>query len=72
MAVAASLEIPRFLLSGKAATAVICQTMAENESSRNHMSGIHMNTPAGKGLRGGRCVCVSGKCVGKEGGSVLF
>jgi hypothetical protein len=52
MAVAGSVESPQFLLSGKPATAVICQTMAENEPSRNHMPGIHMNTPAGKGLRG--------------------
>jgi hypothetical protein len=60
MAVAGSLESPQFLLSGKPATAVICQTMAENEPSTNHMPGIHveglqpgihMNTPAGKGLK---------------------
>jgi hypothetical protein len=41
---------PAILLSGKPRAAVICQTMAENEPSRNHMPSIHMSTPAGKGL----------------------
>jgi hypothetical protein len=50
VAVAGSLESPRFPLSGKPATAVIRQTMAENEPSKNYIPGIHMSTPVSKGL----------------------
>jgi hypothetical protein len=50
VAVAGSLESPRFLLSGKPATALIGQTMAEIEPSRNHMPCNHMITPLSKGL----------------------
>jgi hypothetical protein len=61
-AVAGLLESPRFLLSGKPATAVIGQILAANEPFENHMPGTRMSTPAGKGLTvlreglGGVCV----------------